>query len=84
MERFRRKFQVANPAFHAACHAVRKLKQAGFEAGLVGGSVRDLLLGCLPADYDMVTTAVPEVLAELFPGQRSVGVSFGVSLIEVE
>ena len=84
MERFRRKFQVANPAFHAACHAVRKLKQAGFEAGLVGGSVRDLLLGRLPADYDLVSTAVPEVLAELFPGQRSVGVSFGVSLIEVE
>lgn len=83
MERIRRTFQVSNPAFHAACEAVRKLQAAGFEAGLVGGSVRDLLLGRVPADFDLVTTAHPEQLMELFPDTRSVGASFGVSLIDV-
>ncbi len=82
MERFRRRFSISDPAFRAACDAVRRLKAAGFEAGLVGGSVRDLLLGHVPADFDLVTTAVPEQLAKLFPGSRSVGASFGVSLID--
>ena len=84
MERLPRIFSVSGPAFRAACGAARRLREAGFEAGLVGGSVRDLLLGRVPADFDLVTTATPEQLETLFPGRRLVGVSFGVSLIDVE
>ena len=40
MERIRQRFTLSDPAFRAACDAVRRLKAAGFEAGLVGGSVR--------------------------------------------
>lgn len=51
--------------------------------GLVGGSVRDLLLGKVPSDFDLVTSAKPEELAQLFADFRAVGASFGVSLIGV-
>ena len=44
----------------------RKLRGAGHEAHLVGGGVRDMLLGRVPADFDVATDAVPEVVVELF------------------
>ena len=42
------------------------LHQAGFEAYVVGGCVRDHLLGLVPADYDLCTSAKPEEIASLF------------------
>jgi tRNA nucleotidyltransferase (CCA-adding enzyme) len=45
----------------------RALKMAGFEAWLVGGSVRDLLLGRAPKDWDLTTNATPEEIQGLFP-----------------
>jgi tRNA nucleotidyltransferase/poly(A) polymerase len=39
---------------------VRTLKQAGYEAYIVGGAVRDLLLGLRPKDFDVATNATPE------------------------
>lgn len=69
------------PMLDAAAAVAAALKQAGFESGLVGGCVRDLLLGRAPADCDIVTTAHPEQLAKLFPDCRLVGASFGVSLV---
>lgn len=45
----------------------------GFAAGLVGGSVRDLLLGKVPSDFDLVTSAKPEELAQLFADFRRSG-----------
>jgi tRNA nucleotidyltransferase/poly(A) polymerase len=44
------------------------LETAGQEAALVGGSVRDLVLGHAPADWDVATAARPERVADLFPG----------------
>jgi tRNA nucleotidyltransferase (CCA-adding enzyme) len=44
----------------------RRLRQAGHQAHLVGGGVRDLLLGRAPADYDVATSAHPEQVMELF------------------
>ena len=44
----------------------RKLRAAGHEAHLVGGGVRDMLLGRVPADFDVATDAVPEAVVELF------------------
>ncbi|MEK7110591.1 MAG: hypothetical protein AAB867_01945, partial [Patescibacteria group bacterium] len=46
---------------------VAVLESAGFEAYLVGGCVRDLLLKRAPKDWDVTTSARPEKLQELFP-----------------
>ncbi|MBV1731938.1 MAG: polynucleotide adenylyltransferase PcnB, partial [Hydrogenophaga sp.] len=43
-----------------ALDVVHTLKQAGFEAYIVGGAVRDLLLGLRPKDFDVATSATPE------------------------
>lgn len=43
------------------------LEQAGFEAHLVGGCVRDLLIGRTPKDWDIATNATPEQIQEVFP-----------------
>ena len=43
-----------------ALNVVRALQQAGFEAYIVGGAVRDLLLGLRPKDFDVATDATPE------------------------
>lgn len=54
--------------------------EEGFEGYLVGGAVRDMLLGKTPKDWDIVTTAPPEVLMWLFQsrGLELVGQAFGV------
>ncbi len=44
-----------------------KLKNAGFEAYLIGGCVRDLLLGIKPKDWDFTTNAIPEEIIKIFP-----------------
>lgn len=48
---------------------LRRLMEGGFEAWCVGGCVRDLLLGVQPADWDVTTSARPEQVEALFPGQ---------------
>jgi poly(A) polymerase len=53
----------------------------GHRAFLVGGSVRDLLLGREPKDYDIATDARPPAVLELFPGAKLVGARFGVVLV---
>jgi poly(A) polymerase len=57
------------------------LRRKGYQALLVGGCVRDLLLGREPADYDVTTDATPEQVLALFPESISVGAQFGVILI---
>ena len=51
-----------NPALvdERAANVVRTLKEAGFDAYIVGGAVRDLLLGLKPKDFDVATSATPE------------------------
>jgi len=44
-----------------------KLEKTGFESYLVGGCVRDLLLGLIPKDWDITTNAVPEEIQKIFP-----------------
>jgi len=60
------------------------LRRNGHQALLVGGCVRDLLLGRQPADYDVATDASPERVMELFPKSVPVGAQFGVVLIPRE
>jgi poly(A) polymerase len=57
------------------------LRRNGHQALLVGGCVRDLLLGREPADYDVTTDATPEQVMSLFPESVGVGAQFGVVLI---
>ncbi|UVK77704.1 MAG: poly(A) polymerase I [Sodalis sp. Fse] len=67
-----------------------RLNKAGFDAYLVGGGVRDLLLGKKPKDFDITTNATPEQMRKLFRNCRLVGrrfrlahVIFGPEIIEV-
>jgi poly(A) polymerase len=60
---------------------VQTLRQRGFQAYLVGGCVRDLLLGREPKDYDVATDATPEQVMEIFPETYAVGAQFGVALV---
>jgi poly(A) polymerase len=67
-----------------------RLKEAGFQGFLVGGAVRDLLLGIKPKDFDVATNALPEEVRHVFRNSRLVGrrfrlahVFFGREIIEV-
>ena len=60
---------------------IHALRRAGHQAWLVGGCVRDLLLGIPPKDFDVVTDARPERIIELFPNSGLVGAHFGVVLV---
>jgi poly(A) polymerase len=71
----------ATRQFDAALRIVGKLRAAGFEAYLAGGCVRDLLLDRQPEDYDVATSATPEVVLRLFPHTFAVGAHFGVVLV---
>jgi poly(A) polymerase len=62
---------------------VQTLRQRGFQAYLVGGCVRDLLLGREPKDYDVATNATPRQVMEIFPETYAVGAQFGVVLVPI-
>jgi poly(A) polymerase len=73
-----------------AVKVLYRLKQAGFQAHLVGGGVRDLLLGREPKDFDIATDASPEDVRRVFRNCRLIGrrfrlahVHFGREIIEV-
>jgi poly(A) polymerase len=57
------------------------LREAGHQAYLVGGCVRDLVLGREPEDYDVATDATPNRVQELFPQSLAVGAQFGVIVV---
>ena len=57
------------------------LRGRGYQAYLVGGCVRDLLLGSEPADYDVTTDATPDEVMGIFPETYAVGAQFGVVLV---
>jgi poly(A) polymerase len=74
----------------SALKVLYRLNEAGYEAFLVGGSVRDLLLGITPKDFDVATNATPEQVRHVFKNCRLIGrrfrlahVHFGPEIIEV-
>jgi poly(A) polymerase len=67
--------------FEAALGIVEKLRANGYEAYFAGGCVRDLLLGREPHDYDVATSATPDVVLGLFERTFAVGAHFGVVLV---
>jgi poly(A) polymerase len=58
-----------------------ELRRRGHAAYLVGGCVRDLLLGSIPKDFDVATSASPDQLLEIYPHAHQVGAHFGVMLV---
>ena len=64
-----------------AISILRTLHDQGYQAYLVGGCVRDLLLGREPGDYDIATDATPEQVMRIFPQTYAVGAQFGVVLV---
>ena len=73
-----------SPQFEAALHILKTLRAAGYDAYLAGGCVRDLLLGREPEDYDVATSATPDVVLQMFPRTFAVGAHFGVVLVASE
>ncbi|AEV28328.1 tRNA nucleotidyltransferase/poly(A) polymerase [Sphaerochaeta pleomorpha str. Grapes] len=67
-----------NPAMldRDAVWAIRKLQQSGAEAYIVGGAVRDLMLGNVPKDFDIATSASPRQIQRLFWNARIIGKRF--------
>lgn len=63
---------------HAAEQVLKRLHQAGYEAYLVGGAVRDLLLGLDPKDFDVATNATPEQVHKIFRRSRIIGRRFKI------
>ncbi len=61
-----------------ALNVVRTLKNAGFEAYIVGGAVRDLMLGLAPKDFDVATNATPEQVKSLFRRAFIIGRRFRI------
>jgi len=63
---------------------VEGLRKEGFQAYLVGGCVRDLVMGHEPKDYDVSTDATPDQVVKLFPNSLTVGARFGVVIVPCE
>src|SRR6267142_1687430 len=72
---------VMPAAKQLSTNIVRTLRERGHQAYLVGGCVRDVLLGREPADYDVATDGTPQQVMEIFPQTFAVGAQFGVVLV---
>lgn len=69
---------------HAAVQIVHQLRDAGYSAYLVGGCVRDLVLGQEPKDYDVATSAKPADVKRIFRRVIEVGIAFGVVRVRLQ
>jgi len=72
-----------NPAALAALKIIEEIARHGHRACFVGGGVRDMIMGRIPNDMDLATSALSDQLKELFPQCMFVGAKFGVVLIPV-
>lgn len=73
-----------------AIYVINRLRETGFDAYLVGGAVRDLIVGRVPKDFDIVTDATPSRVKRIFHNSRIIGrrfrlvhVIFGQQIFEV-
>jgi poly(A) polymerase len=66
-----------------ALKVMARLRSGGYQAYLVGGAVRDLLLGGHPKDFDVATDATPESVTELFRNSRIIGRRFRIVHVRV-
>ena len=75
---FERHGFTADHISFAAEKVVSRLQQAGYEAYVVGGAVRDLLIGAEPKDFDVATNATPEEVRAVFRRSRIIGRRFRI------
>jgi len=68
----------------AALQVVSDLQEAGYEAYLVGGCIRDALLGRAPKDFDVSTSASPEQVKKIFKGCRIIGRRFQIAHVRIK
>lgn len=82
--------QIINHTAHKICISqltksavaiINKLEKAGFSAYIVGGGVRDLILGYKPKDFDIATDARPEQIKNIFKNSRIIGRRFRLAHI---
>ena len=73
--------RLHSPEYRAALAIAERLSELGHAAYLAGGCVRDLLLGRTPEDFDVATSATPDVVQSAFPRTEAVGAHFGVILV---
>ncbi len=66
-----------------AMWVLRRLRREGFHAYVVGGAVRDLIIGRLPNDFDVATDAIPQQIRRLFHSARIVGRRFRIVHVDV-
>ena len=59
-----------------AVKIIQRLNSQGFEAYIVGGAVRDLLIGHVPKDFDIATSAEPSKIRKMFRNSRVIGRRF--------
>ena len=76
-EQLEKTFQK-NPYYEKVYFILEECQKAGHQTVLVGGAVRDALLGQTPKDFDIASSATPDELLKLFPYAHAVGKSFGV------
>lgn len=67
-----------------AKYIINKIREAGFEAYVVGGCVRDSILGRKPEDWDITTSAKPEQVKALFPRTIDTGIAHGTVTVMLE
>ncbi len=67
--------------YQNAVAIVSTLVEAGHHAVFAGGCVRDMVRGVAPKDYDIATSATPEMVQALFPHSHAVGAAFGVVVV---
>jgi tRNA nucleotidyltransferase (CCA-adding enzyme) len=68
----------------AALDIARRLRRDGFQAFLVGGAIRDFLLGFQAKDWDVATNATPEIIRDLFPTTTSFHLKHGTITLVIE
>ncbi len=74
----------AHPHFGAVLKIYQRIESSGFQALLAGGCVRDGLLGRMPNDFDIATSAKPEEITALFSKTIEVGKAFGTIIVVEE
>ena len=65
----------------SAIDIIRRLRDKGHDAYLVGGCVRDMVMNIEPVDYDIATSAPPSEIMKIFPHTEPIGAQFGVVLV---
>jgi len=73
--------RLHSPEYRAALAIAQGLRELGCAAYFAGGCVRDLLLGRTPEDFDVATSATPDIVQRTFARTEAVGAHFGVILV---